>query len=92
MVKLIHGTVLLTCKNDKKTRMSLRDSLVEMDDIMEGFLTNSVILDQKYKVGGTFLATKQWLEKIKSKIYGLKDDNGRKIQILNVAIVRDSKI
>ena len=87
MVKLINGTILLGCNNDRKTRMSLRDSLVELDDIMETFLTNETILDQKYKVGGTFLATRKGLEKIKRKIYGLKDDDGREIQILNAAIL-----
>ena len=71
--------------------MSLRDAFVDFDDIMETFLTDSVILDQKDSVGGTFLATNYGLERIKSKIYRLKNKNKRNIPIQAVAIIHDTR-
>ena len=89
--RLINGTILLKCRDDAEMCVSLRDALVDLDDIMETFLTNSVILDQKYCVGGTILTTSKRLEKIKSKIYKLKDENKHKIPIQAVAIVHNTR-
>lgn len=89
--RLINGTILLKCRDDDNMCMSLRDALVDLDDIMETFLTDSVILDQKYCVGGTILTTSERLENIKSQIYKLKDENKHKIPIQAVAIVRNMR-
>lgn len=89
--RLLNGTILLKCRNDNNTRMSLRDAFVDLDDVMESFLTNSIILDNNYNVGGTFLATKDGLERIKSKIYKLKNKNRRNIPVQAVAIIYNRK-
>ena len=90
--RLVNGTILLKCKDNDGTRMSLRDAFVDFDDIMETFLTDSVILDQKYSVGGTFLATNDGLERIKSKIYRLKNKSGTNIPVQAVAILHNTKL
>ena len=86
--KLIDATVLLQCKDDHKTCTSLRNALVELDDVMEAYLTRTSVFDKKFCVGGTIMSTSSRIKALETQIQKLRNEQKKIIPIEAAAIVQ----